>query len=74
MRIGIMAAMALSFSVGAGMPADPGPVLRDDIACPDVWEPVCGVDGHTYSNMCYARRAGVPIAHEGECGGGGGRI
>jgi len=35
--------------------------------CPDVWLPVCGVDGNTYSNKCEAILAEVEIEYEGEC-------
>lgn len=36
--------------------------------CYELYQPVCGVDGKTYSNDCFARMAGIQIAHAGECG------
>lgn len=35
--------------------------------CFDVYQPVCGCDGHTYSNGCYAALAGVAIDYGGLC-------
>jgi hypothetical protein len=35
--------------------------------CPEIYAPVCGVDGQTYGNACEARCAHVRVAHEGEC-------
>ncbi|MFX1286455.1 MAG: PKD domain-containing protein [Promethearchaeota archaeon] len=37
-------------------------------SCPEVWIPVCGCDGVTYSNTCEAASAGENVAYEGECG------
>jgi len=36
--------------------------------CPCNWDPVCGCDGKTYSNPCFAMLAGVKIAHNCACG------
>jgi hypothetical protein len=35
--------------------------------CPEIFSPVCGCDGTTYSSECHAHGAGVDIASTGEC-------
>jgi hypothetical protein len=38
-----------------------------DILCPENYDPVCGCDGTTYSNECFATAAGVSVDHCGAC-------
>ena len=38
-----------------------------DVICTNVFAPVCGVDGVSYSNDCEANKVGVTIAYSGEC-------
>jgi len=40
---------------------------KPEMACITLWDPVCGVDGKTYSNSCFAKLAGVEVDHEGVC-------
>lgn len=37
------------------------------LACIALWNPVCGKDGKTYSNSCYAELAGTEISYKGSC-------
>ncbi|MBK8171869.1 MAG: hypothetical protein IPK60_16180 [Sandaracinaceae bacterium] len=52
---------------GPSGPRAPG-ICRDvPDACAEIFSPVCGCDGNTYSNTCDAASNSVSIEHEGEC-------
>jgi hypothetical protein len=38
-------------------------------SCPNLFVPVCGADGMTYSNACHAERRGIRVEYAGVCEG-----
>lgn len=48
----------------------PGVCVPPADACGEIYQPVCGCDGRTYSNDCERLRARAQINHEGPCGEG----
>lgn len=46
----------------------PGDCRPRPSACPEYYSPVCGCDGVTYDNPCFAQGSGTDTAYEGACG------
>lgn len=56
------------FGVGQCNVADAAGVCRPvPQACKEIYDPVCGCNGKTYGNACFAAMAGAQIDHEGKC-------
>ena len=57
--------------VDGELPSNPIEIPTDaqlsDIICAEMWDPVCGEDGTTFSNECEASKMNVKVAYQGEC-------
>lgn len=51
----------------AGKCQGPGNCVVRPQLCPEIFDPVCGCDGRTYSNACFAAMAGANVRKEGAC-------
>ena len=45
----------------------PGTCAPTPEFCPEIFHEVCGCDGITYGNDCFANAAGASVAHDGAC-------
>ena len=67
--VGVLAAISIGFiSMDPNHIIEPRLVVGEKVvACTLQWDPMCGVDGVTYGNMCQLNAADVKLDYRGEC-------
>jgi hypothetical protein len=61
--------MFCSYAAGAdcGAADKPGHCMKRPELCPEIFQPVCGCDGKTYSNACHAASEKVGVRQNAAC-------
>ena len=59
--------LTLSRRLAQEQPAAEAAKPGNPVACPAIFDPVCGADNATYGNACAAGAAGAVVACKGEC-------
>ena len=68
--VGVLAAISIGFiSMEPNEIIEPRIVETEEnlVACTLQWDPMCGVDGETYGNMCQLDAANAKLDYQGEC-------
>ena len=66
--VGILVAISIGFIVQSpDQIIEPRVMEEKPTVCTMDWDPVCGIDGETYGNLCMLEAADVKFVHEGEC-------
>src|SRR3989344_3117755 len=54
--------------IGTQQPTAPTTMqIREGVACTEEWRPVCGTNGRTYPNACFAKADNMTVAKMGAC-------
>lgn len=67
LRCGSAEVCALESDGGCPGPKAYGTCELRDRVCPQIFDPVCGCNGKTFSNACSAGAAGITVQYAGEC-------
>ena len=66
--VGILVAISIGLiSMSPDQVIEPRAVDEQPIACTMQWDPMCGIDGETYGNLCMLDAANVKLDYVGEC-------